>query len=192
MLKRVLQSWIQELEKKPVDPGTRMQLAQMILQEGSPSCEKRVLDTKNNFDPGGSVAEQVLVSIPKRDNWVTIIESMDFRYVNPGGDDLIDAYVGMLRMNKAESWLLPRFTFSDNLDDVFGPKKLLNGPFVLIREQAAEFVLNPGLTSGTTANQFQVLTRFNIRYEEQWLMERLGLVEPNDFPDKGPPVLGGR
>lgn len=193
MIPRVMEAWRKNLTRQPADPDNRLLLAQQILRDGSVFCSRRTIDTTNTFAAGDNIAEQTLVSIPKIDNWVTVLESFEFRYENPGGNALIDAYYAMLKIAKAEVWQFPRFTLASNLDTDFGPQKLLNGPYVVIREQNVELVLNPGVAAPSLAPSIvQVLTRFVVRYEPQWLMEMMGLVEPADFPDKGPSVLGGR
>jgi hypothetical protein len=192
MIPRVMEAWRKNLTRLPADPDNRLLLAQDVLRNGSLFCSRRTIDTTNTFAAADSAAEQTLVSIPKIDNWVTVLESFNFRYENPGASALIDAYYAMLKIANAEVWQFPRFTFASNLDADFGPQKLLNGPYVVIREQNVSLVLNPGQTAVPAPAMFQVLTRFEVRYEPQWLMELLGIVEPADFPDKGPSVLGGR
>lgn len=192
MIPRVIEAMLKDLLAKPVDPDQRLALASQYLQEGSPLARRKTWDTINSFVAAANVRAQTLVNIEKREGWVTVLESFDFRYSNPSNNTVINAYVAQLLLSKAEEWEFPRFTFSECLDSTFGPRKLINGPYVLIREQPAKLILNPGTGALTAPAIFRVETRIVVRYEPQWLMEKLGLVEPLSSPDKAPPVLGRR
>lgn len=192
MVPRVLEAWRRDLARKAGDPDTRLILAQQIMREASPFAERKTWDTINTFAPGAAVSAIDLVNIEKRDNWVTVLESFDFRYLNPTNNPTIDAYTAQPLLSRKEEWVFPRFTLNEALDYLFGPRKLLNGPYVIVREQPAKLVLNPNTSALGAPAAFQVLTRFVVRYEPQWLMELMGLVEPLGFPDKREPVLGAR
>lgn len=190
MLPRVLEAMLKDLTEKPVDPDQRLALASQYLQEGSPLSRRKTWDTINSFGAGDNVRAQTLVDVEKREGWVSVLEEFDFRYVNPTNNATINAYTAQLLLSKVEQWEFPRFVFEENLDSVFGPRKLINGPYVLIREQPAKLILNPGTGALVAPAIFRVETRIVVRYEPQWLMEKLGLVEPLSSPDKAPPVLG--
>lgn len=190
MLPRVIESMLKDLVSKPVDPDQRLALASQYLQEGSPLGRRKTWDTINSFAVADNVRAQTLVDIEKREGWVTVLESFDFRYTNPTNNTTINGYTAQLLLSRAEQWEFPRFVFQENLDAVFGPRKLINGPYVLIREQPAKLILNPGSGALLAPAIFRVETRIVVRYEPQWLMEKLGLVEPLSSPDKAPPVLG--
>jgi hypothetical protein len=193
MLPRVRQAWIKDFRTKAKDPDQRLQLAVNILNVGSPFAQRKNWDTINSFVAADLVGKITLVDIAKRDNWVTIIESFQFKYANPTNSAVIDAYVAQPLLARQEEWVFPRFVFNENLDGDFGAQKLLNGPYVIVRENSAKLILNPnGSSTDAAPALFEVRTRFVVRYEEQWIMEELGLVEPDSFPDKGNPVLGGK